>query len=75
MVYYDDSQIERIKKCLKLILCDKECITRQEWHNMKNNIGFFVDSSLFFSPEQTEKLEDYFFNNKRGDLFYVRIEI
>ncbi len=75
-MYYDDNQFERIKKCLRLILCDKGTVTRQEWHNMKNNIGFFVDSSLFFSEEQSRKLEDYFFINEvRGGLLIVNVEI
>lgn len=74
-MYYDDNQFSRIKKCLKLILCDKQCITTYEYRNLKNNIGFFVDSSLFFSPQQCEDLKKYLFKNEKGDLLYVSLEI
>lgn len=74
-MYYDDNQFERIKKCLILILCDKGCVTRQEWHNMKCNVGFFVDSSSFYSSEQSVDLEKYLFSNVKGDLLYVSLEI
>ncbi len=74
-MYYDSNQIDRIQTALCCILCDKECVTLQEWRNMKNIIGFFVDSSLFFSPEQSKYLEDYFFYSTKGDIYYVKPEI
>ncbi len=74
-MYYDLNQFSRIKKCLRLILCDKQCVTRFEYRNLKNNIGFFVDSSLFYSSQQEEELKKYLFSNEKGDLLYVRIEI